>query len=153
MRRIQPVVYSVLVLLTIALLFRLPQPVNSQTSPDISSLAFRAFTGLEQIYHSGGTAPTLLSRLNVALGLIQNSTIEQNEGNSSASRTLASQAEAILTDIVNQTPSARSNAERESSWKTLLIVISIPTVVTISTLLFLSLLLGWTRMIRLGYSG
>jgi hypothetical protein len=85
----------------------------SQNS-DFSSLSYAAFNQLSEVYRSGGTAPILVSKLNYALGLIEEARAKRAEGDTSDASALEEQARSIIDQLTPEIATAQQEAVNDS---------------------------------------
>jgi len=110
---------------------------------DPANMSRNVFAHLSDVYRSGGNAPDLVARLNVALELIDEARLKRLNGEESQAVLLEEKARVIMTGIVDELPAAQQRAQRDATAKILLVVISVPVVVVLSTLLFFAALRTW----------
>ena len=119
------------------------QLVRGQTSEDPSDLARQAFTQLAGIYRSDGNAPELVAKLNVALELIQEARSRKLDGDEAGALALEEKARAAISEVLSEIPVAQERAQRESTQRTLTVLLSVPVVVALSTFIFYAGLRTW----------
>jgi len=110
---------------------------------DPTNMSRNVFAHLSDVYRSGGNASDLVARLNVALELIDEARLKRLNGEESQAVLLEEKARVIITGIVDELPAAQQRAQRDATAKTLLVVITVPVVVVLSTLLFFAALRTW----------
>lgn len=103
-----------LVLLAGIIILTIAQPSHSQAA-DVSALSYQAFNQLALVYRSGGTAPGLVSRLNVALGLIENAHLKRAQGDTANAVRLEDQARSIIEQLSPETIAAQQQAVHDST--------------------------------------
>ncbi|MGA2973273.1 MAG: hypothetical protein ABSE39_11730 [Candidatus Bathyarchaeia archaeon] len=103
-----------LVLLAAVIILTIAQPSHSQVA-DVSTLSYQTFNQLASVYRSGGTAPGLVSRLNVALGLIENARIKRAQGDTANAVRLEDQARSIIEQLSPETIAAQQQAVHDST--------------------------------------
>lgn len=134
----------VVFILAIAIIATLrTQIANTQRSGDPTTLAHEAFNRISEIYRSGGEAPELVVRLNIALGWIQEAQIRRSQGDEADALRLEDQARAEISAIMSDIPAAYEKAQRDSIARTLEVITSIPLTVASSTLVFYVGLRTW----------
>jgi hypothetical protein len=131
-----------LILAALGLLNVMIPQANTQNS-ELSILSYQAFSQLAQVYRSGGSAPDLVAKLNVALAQIQEATILRAQGNLTGATKLEGQAQSTIADVEKAIPAAQLKAQQDSTTRTLSVLASIPIVVIISTLIFYGALRTW----------
>jgi hypothetical protein len=131
-----------LILSALSFLSAITPHVNTQ-SLDLTASSYQAFNRLTQVYESGGIAPDLVAKLNVAIAQIQGAKILRAQGNDTGAAKLEQQAQSTITEVENAAPAAQLKAQQESISRTLLVIASIPVVVVVSTLIFYAALRTW----------
>jgi predicted PurR-regulated permease PerM len=134
--------FFLLIAILILISFAAPHAA-SQTSNDATTLSYQAFSQLANVYRSGGQAPNLVAKLNIALGVIQDAQLKRTQGDLPEAKKLEDQAKSIIQSTQNSIPNAQEKAIRDSNTKTLTIVASIPLVVVLSTFIFYAGLRTW----------
>ena len=129
---------------TLIILSAAPYALTQQPEP-INTLSYRAFSGLALIYQQGGESPELVAKLNQAVGLIDEARVKSLQGDSAGASNLQTQANTILTDILNQTPLAQQTAANQRTTSIWITVSLVPLAVLLSTLLFYASLAAWRR--------
>lgn len=92
-------------------------PSRTQTT-DVSTLSYQAFNQLASIYRSGGSAPSLVSRLNLALGLIEDAHAKRAQGDEAGALRLEDQARSILNQMPPEITAAQQQALHDSTLRT-----------------------------------
>ena len=110
---------------------------------DPTNMSRNVFAHLSDVYRSGGNAPDLVARLNAALELIDEGRLKRLNGEESQAVLLEEKARVIMTGIVDELPAAQQRAQRDATAKILLVVITVPVVVVLSTSLFFAALRTW----------
>jgi hypothetical protein len=139
-----------LILATLVLFSTMTPQANTQ-SLDLTASSYQAFSQLAQVYQSGGTAPDLVAKLNVAIAQIQEARIVRAQGNGTGAAKLEEQARSTIVEVENAIPVAQANAQEESATRALFVIASIPVVVILSTLIFYAALrtLRWYERAKL----
>ena len=132
----------VLTLTLLGLMSALTPRAETQNS-NLTVLSYQAFNEVAQVYQSGGTAPGLITELNVALTQIQQAKLLRAAGNVTGASQLEEQALATMKDVEGKTPEAQLKAQQSATNRTLLIILSIPAVVIVSTSAFYAGLRTW----------
>jgi hypothetical protein len=83
-------------------------------NPDVSSLSYAAFNQLSEVYRSGGTAPTLVSKLNYALSLMEEARAKHAEGDIHGALALEKQARSIIYQLTPEIATAQQEAVNDS---------------------------------------
>ena len=140
-----------LLMLTIVSVFSIMLPQANMQNADLTASSHQAFRELTQVYQSGGTAPDLVVKLNVAIAQIQEARIMRAQGNGTGAAKLEEQARSVIVEVENAIPVARENAQEESTTRALFVIASIPVVVILSTLIFYAALrtLRWYERAKL----
>jgi hypothetical protein len=120
----------------------IPQ-VTTQTSQDVTSLSYRAFSELAQVYRSGTKADDLVHTLNDAINLIQQATVERLTGNETGANALDERARSTIEIVLAAAPAAQREAQIQSQFRTVLIITFVPLAVFLSTFLFVIALKIW----------
>lgn len=137
-------IYLSLVLICVPLLLPFhARVVQGQSPNDPTTLSFQAFSNLQQIYRSGGQAPDLLARLNVAIGMIQDARIKKTQGDIPGGKTLEEQATASIHSILNAIPESQQAASQQATIRTVVTLALIPVGVITSTVFFYVILRTW----------
>ena len=116
---------------------------TSQTPDDLNGLTREAFGQLAGVYRSGGSAPELVSKLNLALELIQQARFKRLGGDEASALVLEQRAHVVISEILEEEPAAQQEAQRQSTTRTLSVFLSVPVVVTLSTLVFYTTMRTW----------
>lgn len=124
-------------------LLSIMSPQANTQSVDLTASSYQAFSQLARVYQSGGTAPDLVAKLNVAITQIQESKIMRAQGNGTGAAKLEEQARSTIVEVENAIPFAQANSQEESTTRVLFVIASIPVVVILSTLIFYSVLRTW----------
>jgi len=136
--------WLVLLAATVILLTAAPYALTQQQE-GLDVVSYRAFSGLATVYQEGGQAPDLVAKLNQALALMDEANLKLVQGNGSEASKLQEQANSLLTNVLNQVPTAQQTAANERTMKTWTIVSFVPVAVLLSTLLFYFSLTAWRR--------
>jgi hypothetical protein len=115
----------------------------SQSASDATTLSYRAFNQLSNVYRAGGHAPDLVAKLNDALGMIQEAQIKRAHGDMPSANRLEDQAKSTIQSVLSAIPAAQDQAISASNMKTLTILASIPIIVAVSTFAFYAALRVW----------
>jgi hypothetical protein len=118
-------------------------PQARSQSAGLTSSSFQAFDQLQQVYQIGGTAPDLVAKLNVAIAEIQEAKILRTQGNQSGAANLEQQAQSMITQLESAIPPAQLTAREESTSRTILVIVSVPLAVIVSSLMFYTTLRIW----------
>lgn len=150
----QTTVLLALVLAAIVLLGTTTLRANTQVGENVTVLSYRAFDRVAQVYRSGGSAPDLVAKLNVALAQIQEARLKRSQGDNASAARLEDQARATIADITRDVSVAQQRAERDSMARTLVTVALVPVVVVFSAFMFYGGLRVWrwyekTRLFRM----
>ncbi len=137
------ITYLVFLILTTVTVLSVVAPQAHTQGPDLTASSFQAFNQLAQVYESGGAAPDLVAKLNVAIAQIQEAKILRAQGNSTGAANLEQQAQSTISEMENAIPAAQLKAQQESTSKTIFVIASIPVVVIVSTLIFYTTLRTW----------
>lgn len=117
--------------------------VGSQRSDPIA-LSYQAFSELdEKVYRSGGEAPDLVAKLNLAVGVIEEAQMKRVQGDPAAANGLEDNATSIIQSVLTAIPTAQEQAAAHSASWNLTVLVLIPVVVILSTFLFLVSLRTW----------
>lgn len=116
---------------------------TGQTSDDPTALARQAFGDLASIYRSGGSAPELVAKLNVALELIQEARSKRLSGDEAGALALEEKARVAISEVLSEIPAAQEKAQRESTNKAFTVILYVPVVVALSTFVFYAALKTW----------
>jgi len=116
---------------------------TAQTSDDIEGLSREAFGRLAEVYDSGGDAPELVARLNLALELVEEARLKRLGGDEANALALEEQARVVVTEMVAEIPAAQQEAQRQSMTRTLTVLVLVPVVVALSTFTFYVALRTW----------
>jgi hypothetical protein len=116
--------------------------VSTQNS-ELTASSYEVFNQLAGVYKSGGVAPDLVAKLNLALTQIHQAHVKRNQGDATGAAMLEDQARSALADIQKAIPARQQEAERKSTTRALLVMASIPIVVILSTLVFYAALRTW----------
>ena len=122
---------------------RQAHPVTSQTSNDPTTLSYLAFNQLQAIYRSGGNAPDLVAKLNLAIGLIQEARIKRTQGDLADAANLEDNARTVIQSVLTAIPAAQMEAIHNSFDTQVTVVALIAATVISSTLLFYAFLRTW----------
>lgn len=134
----------VVLILTIGVLFGMWTPLaNTQNLEDPVTLTREAFTRISEVYRSGGEAPELVAKLNVAIGQIQEAQFARSKGDEADAIRLEEQARTEISEIMADIPGAQERAQHDSTIRLLTVVASIPVVVIVSTFMFYLGLRTW----------
>jgi len=112
------------------------QLATGQTSEDPTGSARQAFAQLAGIYRSGGNAPELVAKLNVALELIQEARSKRLDRDQVSALALEEKARVAISEVLGEIPAAQEKAQRESTNRTLMVLLYVPAVVALSTFIF-----------------
>jgi hypothetical protein len=135
--------YLLLLMLAIVSLFSMILPQANMQNADLTASSYQAFSELAQVYRSGGTAPDLVAKLNVAVAKIQEAQVARAQGNFSGAASLEQQARSTIGKVENAIPTAQASAQQESTARTLFVVAAIPVAVFVSTFIFYASLRAW----------
>ncbi len=91
----------------------------------------------------GGSAPDLVTKLNVAIAQIEEAKILRAEGNDTGAAKLEQQAQFTINEVGDAVPATELIAQQESTSRTLLVIAAIPVVVVVSTFIFYAALRTW----------
>jgi hypothetical protein len=130
-------------MLVIVGVFSVMLPRANMQNADLTVSSYQAFSELAQVYRSGGTAPDLVAKLNVAVAEIQEAQVARGQGNFSGAASLEQQARSTIVEVENAIPTAQASAQRESTARTLFVVATIPVAVFVSTFIFYASLRTW----------
>lgn len=135
---------AILVTLTTLLLFAQGVLIVGSQRSDPIALSYQAFSQLdEKIYRSGGEAPELVAKLNLALGVIEEVQMKRAQGDPAAANRLEDNATSIIQSVLNAIPTAQGQAAaRAASWN-LTVLVLVPVVVILSTFVFFVSLRTW----------
>lgn len=142
-RSYRHITYLLFLILATASVLSIVTPQANTQGVDLTASSFQAFNQLQQLYETGGTAPDLVARLNVAIAQIQEAKILRAQGNDTGAAKLEQQAQSTIHEVENAAPAALLKAQQESTSRTLLVIASIPVVVMVSTLIFYVTLRTW----------
>lgn len=134
---------SVLLICVLFLLTSHAHVVQGQTPIDPTTLSYEAFSHLQQIYRSGGQAPDLLARLNVAIGMIQDARIKRTQGDILGGKSLEVQATSAIQSVLNAAPESQQAASQGATVRTVVTLATIPVGVVASTAFFYVILRTW----------
>jgi hypothetical protein len=134
-----------LLLLTLAItgVFGTMLPRASMQTVDLTASSYQVFSQLAEVYQSGGTAPDLVAKLNVAVAKIQEAQVARAQGNVTDAASLEEQARSAIAEVENAIPAAQASAQRESTARTMVAVTMIPVAVFVSTSIFYASLRAW----------
>jgi hypothetical protein len=135
--------YLLLLMLAIVSVFSIMLPQANMQNTDLTASSYQAFRDLTQVYRSGGRAPDLVAKLNVAIGKIQEAQVARAQGNVTAAASLEEQARSAIAEVENAVPAAQTSARQDSTTRTLVVVATIPVVVFVSTFIFYASLRAW----------
>jgi ABC-type enterochelin transport system substrate-binding protein len=110
---------------------------------DLTASSYQAFSELAQVYQSGGRAPDLVAKLNVAIAKIQDAQVARAQGNVTGAASLEEQARSAIAEVENAVPAAQASAQQQSATRTLFVVATIPVAVFISAFIFYASLRTW----------
>jgi len=119
------------------------QLANSQASENLTALTYDAFSQIAGVYQSGGEAPELVAKLNVAIQRIQEARLMRSQGDEAGAVRLEEEVRKEILDIIRGIPAAREKAQRDSTARTIRVFVSVPAVVALSTLIFYLGLRTW----------
>lgn len=116
-------------------------PPTTETSPsptqnDAVALSYEAFNQLARIYSAGGETPDLVARLNTALGLIQEAHVRLANGDNASAVQLDDEAQSILARVISEIPNAQQAAAHQTSTRFIIVIGSVPVIVSLTTLSF-----------------
>ena len=134
---------ALFILLAAVLLSFSVQFASSQASTDPTTLSYQAFSQLKKVYRSGGQAPDLLARLNLALSSIQDARVKRALGDITAANKLEEDARSTVQSVLSAIPAAQEKADRDSATRTATAVALIPIIVVLSTFVFYATLRTW----------
>jgi hypothetical protein len=135
--------YLLLLILAIAGLLSIMLPRANTQNTDLTTSSYQAFSQLAKVYQSGGRAPDLVAKLNVAVAKIQEAQVAMAQGNATGAARLEKQARSTIAEVENAIPSAQASAQQESTTRTLFVVAAIPIAVLLSTFIFYASLRMW----------
>jgi hypothetical protein len=135
--------YLLLLMLVIVGVFSVMLPRANMQNADLTVSSYQAFSELAQVYRSGGTAPDLVAKLNVAVAKIQEAQVARAQGNATGAAKLEEQAQSAIADVESALPAAQASAQQESTARTLFVVATIPVAVFVSTFIFYASLRAW----------
>jgi predicted 2-oxoglutarate/Fe(II)-dependent dioxygenase YbiX len=118
-------------------------PQANMQNADLTASSYQAFSQLAQVYQSGGTAPDLVAKLNVAVAKIQDAQAARAQGNVTGAASLEQQARSAIAEVESAIPVAQASARQESAARTLFVVATIPVAVFVSTFIFYASLRAW----------
>jgi hypothetical protein len=130
-------------MLVIVGVFSVMLPRANMQNADLTVSSYQAFSELAQVYRSGGTAPDLVAKLNVAVAKIQEAQVARAQGNATGAAKLEEQAQSAIADVESALPAAQASAQQESTARTLFVVATIPVAVFVSTFIFYASLRAW----------
>ena len=119
----------------------LTAPPTTETSPsstqnDAVAQSYEAFNLLARIYSAGGETPDLVARLNTALGLIQEAQVRLANGDNASAVQLDNEAHSIIAKVISDIPNAQQAAAHQTSIRFIIVIGSVPVIVSLTTLLF-----------------
>lgn len=117
-------------------------PSNSQAQ-DVSTLSYQAFNQLAVVYQFGGSAPTLVARLNSALALIAEARTKRTQGDEPNAIILEGQARTILEQALPEIAPAQQEALQATRLKTQTLSAEGALVVLLLTIAFYGCLRTW----------
>jgi len=117
-------------------------PAHSQAT-DETALSYQAFNQLAAVYRSGGSAPSLLSRLNSALALIADANVKRAQGDTPDSLALKGQARTIIQQLLPTIPAAEQQAAQATRLRTQWMIVEGAVVVFLLTIAFYTCLRIW----------
>jgi hypothetical protein len=132
-----------LLIVAIVSLFSLMLPQANMQNADLTVSSYRAFSELAQVYQSGGTAPDLVAKLNVAVAKIQEAQVARAQGNVKGAAGLEQQAGSAIAEVEGAIPAAQASAQQQSATRTLFVVATIPVAIFVSTFIFYASLWAW----------
>jgi len=131
-----------LILLACVVILTTITPLQTQTT-DVSTLSYQAFNQLASVYTSGGSAPSLVSRLNMALSLIEDARTKRAQGDSASTLRLEDQARTILNQLPRDIRTAQQQALHDSTLRAQATYGEAALVVALLTLCFYGCLRIW----------
>jgi hypothetical protein len=135
--------FFILAVLTVSLLSLTIPRGATQGTQDLTEMSYRAFSEIAGVYRSGGEAGGLVSKLNMAIQLIQQSRAERLTGNQTGADALDEKARIIINDVQTAVPAAQQQAQSQSHIRTITVIALIPVAVLLSTLVFIVALRVW----------
>jgi hypothetical protein len=136
-------VYLLLLTLATTGVFSTMLPRANMQNVDLTASSYQVFSQLAEVYQSGGTAPDLVAKLNVAVAKIQEAQVARAQGNVTGAASLEEQARSAIAEVGNGVPAAQASARQEFTARTLSVVATIPVVVFVSTFIFYASLWAW----------
>jgi hypothetical protein len=130
-------------MLAIVSLFSIMWPQANMQNADLTASSYQVFSELAQVYQSGGTAPGMVAKLNVAVAEIQEAQVARAQGNATGAARLEEQARSTIAEVESAIPAAQAKAQQESTTRALFVVAAIPVAVFISTFIFYVALRAW----------
>ena len=117
-------------------------PAETQTT-ELSTLSYKTFDQLAQVYSSGGTAPGLVAQMNNALGLIEEARVKRVQGDTVTATQLENQARALITQMTPQVSAAQQEAVQNSTSRIEVASVEAALIIGISTVAFYGSLAIW----------
>jgi ABC-type enterochelin transport system substrate-binding protein len=130
-------------MLAIVSLFSVVLPQANMQNANLTASSYQAFSQLAQVYRSGGTAPDLVAKLNVAITKIQEAQVARGRENVTGAVSLEEQARSAIAEVENAIPAAQASAQQQSATRTLFVAATIPVAVFISAFIFYASLRTW----------
>jgi hypothetical protein len=124
-------------------LFSIMWPQAHMQNVDLTASSYQAFGQLARVYESGGTAPDLVAKLNVAVAKIEEAQVARAQGNVTGAARLEEQAQSAIAEVESASPAAQASAQHDAATRTVFVVATIPVVVFISTFIFYASLRTW----------
>jgi hypothetical protein len=115
----------------------------TQGTQDLTDMSYRAFSEIAGVYRSGGEAGELVSKLNEAIQLIQQSKAELLAGNQTGASSLDEKARSIIEYVQADAPAAQQRAQSKSQIRIITVIALIPIAVLLSTFVFIVALRIW----------
>jgi len=139
----RPVALFILLIAIVLFLTSLAPRAGSEASSNPVDLSYQAFTQLASVYRSGGQAPDLVTKLNSALGMIQDARVKRAQGDVADANILDNEAASTIQSVLAAIPAAQKEAARDSAVRTVTTVALIPVVVALSAFMFYATLRTW----------
>jgi len=136
--------FPIVLILAVGVLVNMEiQLANSQASENLTALTYEAFSQIAGVYQSGGEAPELVAKLNVAIQRIQEGRLMRSQGDEAGAVRLEEEVRKEISDIMSSIPAARQKAHQDSTTRIIRTFVSVPAVVALSTLIFYVGLRTW----------
>lgn len=119
----------------------LTAPSTTETSPsssqnDAVAMSYDVFNQLAHIYSAGGEASDLVAKLNTALGLIQEAHVRLAKEDNASAVQLIDEAQSLIATVISEVPSAQQAAAHQTSTRLIIVSVTVPVIVSLTTLLF-----------------